>query len=66
MATKKAATKKSVPVAPSNDWEREYKIRNAADTLLQAGAIQQDKALMSEVKKELQKRKKAIDKVTKR
>lgn len=44
----------------------EWEVRNAADTVLRASEINMDKGLMSAVTKELNKRKKAIEKATKK
>lgn len=42
---------------------QEWEIKNAADTLLRAEEIKLDKDLMSKVNKEIDKRKKAINKL---
>lgn len=53
--TKKIA---SSPALPSTD--RDYRIRDAADTLMRAQEFKQDRTLMRFVDKELARREKAI------
>lgn len=44
----------------------EWAVRSAADTLIRAEEIRKDKVLMKEVEKELEKRRKALDAVSKK
>lgn len=46
--------------------DRKWKIRNAADTLLEAEKVRKDKKLLSDAKRELKVRKKEIQAVIKR
>lgn len=58
---KKKRRKASSTAIPTTN--REWAIKNAADTIMQAEVIQADKKLMPSVNVELRKRKRAINKV---
>lgn len=60
---KKQKTATSGSAIPRTD--RQFEVRNAADTLIQAGLIRADRKLMQPVQVELRKREKAIKKATK-
>lgn len=64
--TKKKRPKAITVAPPQTVQDREYEVRSAADTLIQADGIQNNKALFSAARKELANRAKAIQKVIKR
>jgi outer membrane PBP1 activator LpoA protein len=49
---------KSILDTAQNPDDKQWKIRHAADVLIEAESIKRDSKLMSEVRKELQQRKK--------
>lgn len=63
MAKKKGKTTRKTKAIPTTD--REWEVRNAADTLVKANEIKADKPMMRSVNAELKKRQRAIAKAIK-
>ncbi len=59
----KSRNSRAIGLSPRND--REFEIRNAADTLIRAEEIRSNQGLMKEVKGEVQRRAKAAAKAVK-